>query len=115
MALTGPKTRSFHNNIFDPRDASSVTIDDWMYRTALGPDTTLTISGAQHRTGDFDYGQMGAVMTRSPAVASAGYPSGSGLYPLFGDAITVGAHSVGVLPHQFQAVVWVVARDGGIQ
>ena len=113
LALTGPKTRSFYNNILNPRDHSSVTIDDWMYRTALGPDTTLTIGGTPRRVGDLSYGSLGSMMTRSPVLTGAGYPKGSGMYPLFADSITAGAARVGVSPAQFQAVVWTVARDEG--
>ena len=110
-ALTGPKVRSFYNNILDPSDKRSVTVDNWMYRAAIGDRTP--VKGGPGATGTrmvpagaWDYGKLGQHLQGGPTAAKHGLPKGVGLYPLAAEAISRAASKRGVSPQQMQAVVW---------
>jgi DNA topoisomerase IB len=84
--LGGSKVRSFFNNMNDPTDAHSVTIDTHMVRAAFD---SIELS-------DKDYEAI--------AVAPA-------KYEWFAEVIREAAEERGILPQQMQAVTWVQWRN----
>ena len=119
MALTAAKTRSFYNNIYDPR-SSAVTIDDWAYKAALGPMPVTVRYSVKHPDGSTEsrtysgpatgapYGTLGSLFASAPHAKAEGY--NAGLYPLVGEAYAKAASKAGILPQQMQAIVWTQIR-----
>lgn len=118
--LTGVKTRNFYNNIYDPRQDTAVTVDDWAYKAALGdmsvsvrhsvrhPDGTTTRETYTGPASGAPYATLGPLMQSSPHSAAEGY--NAGLYPLVAEAYTRAATRLGILPNQLQAIAWVATR-----
>lgn len=84
--LGGSKVRSFFNNIADPEDASSVTLDTHEIRAAFD---SITMT-------DADYAAIASNPTR---------------YAWFGEVIKTMAKERGLLPNQLQAITWLQWRD----
>lgn len=97
--LTGTKRRSFYNNIVDPDQGDSVTIDTWMVRAIMNT-TELSLTDATK-------------LLRKNATALGG--TGVGYYALAESCRTV-AKSYHLRPCQVQALYWVAvsgSKDGG--
>lgn len=88
--LNGHKVRSFYNNILDPGQADSVTIDTH----ALGAAVGRTLKAGDR---EIKLGFNAPKMIQHSLV---------GTYPLVADAYRQAAEIVGLKPHQFQAIVW---------
>lgn len=82
--LSGPKTRSFYDNLRDPLNSEAVTIDAHAFDAAAGMVTDDRTRKVLERKGEYD---RVADMYRSAA------------------------RHLGVAPHVVQAVVWVVWRN----
>lgn len=107
--LSGPKVRSFYNNITHPKDPSYATIDTWMYRAAL--DTTTKVNGAggpQTATEIEAAGRyLNSVFQGSPSMKGT-VATGVGTYPWFVSTISKAAEAHGILPDEYQSRVWSV-------
>ena len=86
QTLIGPKTRSFYDNMRHPHKPGAVTIDTHQLR-ALTPKVPE--------------GKRSSLFTGG---------GGAGTYPYYADMIRMAAKRHGMLPHEFQAVTWLVAQ-----
>lgn len=133
--IGGPKQTSFYNNLTDPDDPSTVTVDKWMYRAAIGDvpltrDTkaygsitqpiadweTDTRFGGKVTLSDGSTTRSGAspqdFFQGTPSSKPDNWPGEYGVYPVFVQAISDAsrafndAHGTSLNPSEFQALVW---------
>jgi hypothetical protein len=97
--LTGIKRRSFFNNIVDPANSDSVTVDTWMLMAFVNTTGTDKATALKYIT----------------ACEKSLDGTGSGYYTI-SEAVREAAQSMNLTPSQTQAVYWVAVSgsfDGG--
>lgn len=90
------KVRNFYNNIIDPKDPNSVTIDTH----AVGAGTMLPLGGNAKEVLD-NFGAGG----KSTATGV------KGTYPLYASGYRLAAKELGLLPRELQSVTWEKIRN----
>ena len=100
--LTGPKVRSFYNNIYDPQYPNSVTVDFHVIEAARNGQAWNNTKGEPYQPSGYV-----SVLTRAPVVKGS-LEEGSGLYPYVAEAIFRGAKANNMTPNDYQAVLWSV-------
>jgi len=111
--LSGPKMRSFYSNIINP-DGDRVTIDTWMYRAMIPPDSKLNTSKGLLTVKEFEKTSKNSKVQNlfqdSPHSSASTVPKHVGLYPEFAEAVREIAAKYDISPASLQAIVWEVQR-----
>jgi hypothetical protein len=118
--LGGPKVRSFYNNMANPSDPSNVTIDTWMIRAAA--DSTPVTIGTHGLTDAKTLSEWEDTPAKAGGSNAQAFLSGvskkgvyqGGQYAQFSQAVANNAAKHGMLPSQYQAVVWTQIRKPGV-
>lgn len=87
--LTGIKRRSFFNNIIDPSNSDSVTVDTWMLMAFVNTTGTDKATALKYIT----------------ACETSLKGTGAGYY-VISDTVRTVAKSMNLMPHQVQAIYW---------
>jgi hypothetical protein len=97
------KVRNFYNNLLDPRDASSVTIDTHAVSAAL-----LQPFGASDLEVAHNFGNNPP--PGLPAAPESDVTGMRGSYGLYAEAYRQAAAERGILPRQMQSITWEASR-----
>lgn len=99
---SGVKVRSFYNNIVNPWDSTSVTIDGWM---VIGLNKLFNRKGGVESVYPWLRGD-GATGSGNKSWRAKG-----GMYNYYASIITEAARAEGLQPHQMQAIMWSYWRE----
>ncbi len=119
--VSGTKVRNFYNNIRNPDDPHSVTIDAWQVRAMVKPGGKLPVpryvKGPDGKPTKEPFTTTEQADTQTyfgkPSGKRVGIEDGVGMYPYFGEAALIAAKKRGILPQQLQAVTWLVTQSEG--
>lgn len=107
LGASGPmKERDFFNNIIDPNDTLSTTVDGWMVGGIKGTgEYNPKIEETEKKNSEAYKAVMSAPQSKKDNYGRAG------CYPLFVDSIEKAAEAHGIIPQEAQAVGWEYTRD----
>lgn len=111
--LVGTKISNFYNNLRDPKDPTSVTIDIHQAHAMVPRGTPMPTSkkpGARTIPSHSSELEL-TYYTGSPTSVKGGVTGKIGMYPMFGSAVQQVAAKRGLLPNQVQAITWLVQRE----
>jgi hypothetical protein len=100
------KVRDFFNNIINPSDTLSTTIDSWMVGALQGSGQyNSKIADTEKKNAELYKAVMTAPQSMKDQYGRAG------CYAVLVDAVVAAADAHGVIPQEAQAVMWEVTRD----
>jgi hypothetical protein len=116
LGNSGPmKERDMFNNIINPSDALSTTVDGWMVGAAKGSGAYTEKMTLSEKTKENT--ELYKAVMSAPQSVKDNHPKGAGCYPIFVDSIATAAQretektGVTCLPDEAQAIEWEVLRD----
>ena len=113
--LGGPKIRNFYNNIYDPKDRVSVTIDTHQIR-AMIPDGLKLGTTGKNPPREWTSDDVDTQFFFSYGSVPGGIKSNTGSYAFFASGMQIAsaklaAQGIDLSPSQLQAVTWLVQME----